>query len=249
MLFEGEVAIVTGAASGMGRATAALLGKAGARVVVADVNEERGSKVAQDIRSTGGEAMFHRVDLTSLPDMQALAAATMERYGQIDVLSNVAAIYPSAPFLETTPEAWERIINVDLRGVFFLTQEVIRRMVSRERGSVINVASGAAFRPVPGMAAYSAAKGGLVSMTRTIAQEVAKYHIRVNVVAPGHTASETVVGKYSREALDAMAKSLVPGRWMEPEEVAEAIVFLASSAASGMTGAVINVNGGDYMPH
>ena len=249
MSFEGQVAIVTGAASGIGRATATLLGKAGAQVVVADVNEERGNTVAQDIRSNGGEAMFHRVDLTSLSEIQALAAATVERYGQIDVLANVAAIYPSAPFLETTPEAWEQIITIDLRGVFFLTQEVIRRMVPRERGSVINVASGAAFRPVPGMAAYSAAKGGLVSMSRTIAHEVAKHRIRVNVVAPGHTASETVVGDRGREALDAMATSLVPGRWMEPEEVAEAIVFLASNAASGMTGAIINVNGGDYMPH
>ncbi len=249
MRFDGEVAIVTGGASGIGRASASLFANEGARVVIADVDEDKARQVAESIAKTGGEVVVERVDLSSLSDLEALVERTAERFGRIDILANVAAIFPSAPFMKTSPTAWERIIDIDLKAVFFLTQAVARRMIEQNRGAIVNVASGAAFRPVPGMSAYSAAKGGLVAMTRTIAHELARYHIRVNVVAPGHTASETVRAQMSQQTLDAVADGLLAGRWLEPEEVAEAVVFLASSASSGMSGAVINVNGGDLMPH
>ena len=247
--FDGEVAIVTGGASGIGRASASLLASRGARVVIADVDEARARQVAASIASAGGEAIVEPVDLSSLEGLEALAERTAERFGRIDILANVAAIFPAASFMKTSADAWERIIGIDLKAVFFLTQAVARTMIERKRGAIVNVASGAAFRPVPGMSVYSAAKGGIVALSRTIAHELAPHHIRVNVVAPGHTASETVRAQQSQQQLDALAQGLLPGRWMEPEEVAEAIVFLASPAASGMSGAVINVNGGDFMPH
>ena len=247
--FDGEVAIVTGGANGIGRASASLFASRGARVVIADVDEARAREVAESIASAGGEAIVEPVDLSSLAGLEALAERTSERFGRIDILANVAAIYPPASFMKTSADAWERIIGIDLKAVYFLTQAVARRMIEQNQGAIVNVASGAAFRPVPGMSVYSAAKGGLVAMTRTIAHELARHHIRVNIVAPGHTASETVRAQRSQQQLDALAEGLLPGRWMEPEEVAEAIVFLASRAASGMSGAVIHVNGGDFMPH
>jgi NAD(P)-dependent dehydrogenase (short-subunit alcohol dehydrogenase family) len=247
--FDGEVAIVTGGASGIGRASASLFASQGARVVIADVDEAKARQVASSIAADAGEVVVEPVDLTSLRDLEALVERTAERFGRIDILANVAAIFPAASFMNTSPDAWERIIDIDLKAVFFLTQAVARKMIEQNRGAIVNVASGAAFRPVPGMSVYSAAKGGIVAMSRTIAHELARHHIRVNVVAPGHTASETVRAQMSQQELDAVAKGLLAGRWLEPEEVAEAIVFLASSAASGMTGAVINVNGGDLMPH
>jgi len=247
--FDGEVAIVSGGASGIGRASAALFAKQGARVVIADIDEDKARQVADSITNAGGEVVVEPVDLSSLSDLETLVERTAERFGQIDILANIAAIFPSAPFMKTSPTAWQRIIDIDLRAVFFLTQAVAGKMIEQNQGAIVNVASGAAFRPVPGMSAYSAAKGGLVAMTRTIAQELAPYHIRVNVVAPGHTASETVRAQMSQQTLDAAGDKLLAGRWLEPEEVAEAIVFLASSASSGMSGAVINVNGGDFMPH
>ena len=247
--FDGEVAIVTGGASGIGRASASLFASEGARVVIADIDEDKAQEVAASIAKAGGEVVVERVDLSSLSDLEALVERTAERFGRIDILANVAAIFPPSSFMKTSPADWERIIDIDLRAVFFLTQAVAREMIERKRGAIINVASGAAFRPVPGMSAYSAAKGGLVAMTRTIAHELARYHIRVNIVAPGHTASETIRAQMSRETLESAADKLLAGRWLEPEEVAEAIVFLGSSAASGMSGSVINVNGGDFMPH
>ncbi len=247
--FDGEVAIVTGGANGIGRASASLFASQGARVVIVDVDEAKARRVAESIATAGGQGIVEAVDLSSLSDLEALVERTAERFGRIDILANVAAVYPPASFMNTSPDAWEHIIGIDLRAVYFLTQAVARRMIEQKRGAIVNVASGADFRPVTGMSAYSAAKGGIVAMSRTIAHELARHHIRVNVVAPGHTASETIRAQRSQRELDAAAEELLPGRWMEPEEVAEAIVFLASSAASGMSGAVINVNGGAFMPH
>jgi NAD(P)-dependent dehydrogenase (short-subunit alcohol dehydrogenase family) len=145
---------------------------------------------------------------------------------------------------------FDLIQEVNLRGSFFLAQHVAQAMISTGTpGAIVNVASGAAHRPVRGQTAYSATKGGVVAMSRTMAQELAEYGIRVNVVSPGHTKSETVSAGRNAEQLDALGRSLFSGRWMEPDEVAAAIVFLLSDAARAMTGATVNVNLGDYMPH
>lgn len=249
MSFAGQVAIVTGAASGMGRATALQLAREGARVALVDIDAQNGERIAAEARTYGADAVFEHVDLTDLTALEPLVARTVGRWGRLDILANVAAIYPSAPFLEVTPEIYDRTLAIGLRAVFFLTQAAARQMVTQRSGAIVQVASGAAFRPVPNLAHYSAAKGGIVAMTRTIARELAPYGVRVNVVAPGHTASETIQRTLSPEMMAQTAQSLVPGRWLTPEEVAEAIVFLAGPQATAITGAVLNVNGGDYMPH
>jgi 3-oxoacyl-[acyl-carrier protein] reductase len=249
MPFNGKVALVTGGASGIGRATALRFAQEGADVIIADLDADNGERVVAQARSEGTDSSFERVDLTSLDEIKRLVARVLERKGRIDILANVAAIYGSVPFLEMSPELWDRTIAIDLRAVYFLTQAVARHMVAAGAGAIVNVASGAAFRPIAGQSHYTAAKGGLVAMTRTIALELAAHGIRVNVVAPGHTASETILRTRTPEDLQATVKDMLSGRWMEPEEVAEAIVFLASDAARAMTGAILNVNGGNYMPH
>ena len=231
----------------MGRATATLLGGQGAKVVIADVDTEAGTRVASMI---GPNAFFEKVDLTSLDEIQALAERTEERFGRIDGLANVAAVFPRYSFLDTPPEAWQQVNDVCNRATFFLSQAVARSMIRTETpGAIVNVTSGAAFRPVPRMSAYGSTKGAVVALSRGMASELAPHGIRVNVMAPGHTASESTLRMSSPAELEEMATTLLGGRWMEPEEPAETIVFLLSEASRGMTGAVINVNQGNFMPH
>jgi NAD(P)-dependent dehydrogenase (short-subunit alcohol dehydrogenase family) len=245
--FDDKVVIVSGAASGMGRATATMLGDAGAHVVLADVDVEGGRRVGAAI---GDRAVVTETDLRSLESIRSLVTQTQERFGRIDGLANVAAVYPYMPFMDTTEETWQLIDDINHRAVFFLTQAVARSMIDKGvGGAIVNVASGAAFRPVPGMAAYSGTKGGIVALNRIMAHELAPYNIRVNCVAPGHTASETNMRNMTEEQAEGVAKTLVGGRWMQPEEPAEAIVFLLGERSRGMAGAVINVNLGNYMPH
>jgi NAD(P)-dependent dehydrogenase (short-subunit alcohol dehydrogenase family) len=255
--FDGRVVVVTGGASGMGRATAALLADRGARVVLADINAEAGVRVAESI---GARATFERTDLSSVDSIGSLVARIEERFGRIDGLANVAALTTAllratesdrAPtFLETTPDVWQRFDDVNHRAVFFLSQAVARCMVRTDHGgSIVHVASSSAFRPVLGVSAYAGSKGAVVSLTRPMARELAPHRIRVNTVAPGHTLSETVLSLTSREEVPALEAKLGGAGFMEPEQVAEAIVFLLSDAARGMTGAVLHVNRGNHMPH
>ena len=249
MSFDEKVVIVTGAARGIARASAKIFGAQGAHVVVADLNRDGGQETVDEIQGEGGQAVYSYVDLKSLESIQGLVDGVIDRHSRIDVLANVAAIWPSGSFLETTSQIFDDIIAVDLKAVYFLSQAVARTMVPRRSGTIVMVASGSAFRATLDHSAYNAAKGGVISMMRTIALEMAPHHIRVNAVAPGHTASDTIRANFSEEALAMSGANLLPGRWMEPREVAEAIVFLAGDDSSGMHGAVINVNGGDFMPH
>ncbi len=140
------------------------------------------------------------------------------------------------------------MVSVNLRGVFFCCQEALRVMVDQGQGAIVNVASGAAFYPIQGMAVYTATKAGLVGMSRVLALETARTGVRVNVMAPGHTLSETMLDTLPQEEIEAMAAALIPGRFMTPEEPANAILWLCSDEASGVNGAIINVNGGNHMP-
>jgi NAD(P)-dependent dehydrogenase (short-subunit alcohol dehydrogenase family) len=247
MRFDDKVIIVTGGANGIGRATATLLAEAGADVVIADIDVDAGSRVADSI---GAKATFEKTDLRSLDAIESLVAGAEQRFGRIDGLANVAAAFLSASFVDTTPEAWQQVNDVNDRAVFFLGQAVARSMIRKNNGGVIvNVASNVAFRPLPNFSAYAATKGAIVAMSRIMAHELTPHNVRVNVVAPGHTASEHIRRNFSQEQLDQIASTLVGGRWMEPEEVARAIVFLLSDASRGMNGAVLNANLGNYMPH
>jgi NAD(P)-dependent dehydrogenase (short-subunit alcohol dehydrogenase family) len=247
MYFQEKVIIVSGGASGIGKATTTILAESGANVVLADIDSDASARVAAAI---GPNVIPEATDLRSLTSIEELVGRTHRRFGRIDGLANIAAVFPFTPFLETTPEVWQHIDETNLRGSFFLGLSVAKMMIQDEtHGAIVNVASGAAYRPVEGMAAYSASKGGVVAMTRTMAHELATHHIRVNVVAPGHTASDTVRRSRGEAELQDAASSLLSRRWMEPEEVARVVVFLLGDLSRAMTGAAVNVNGGNYMPH
>ena len=160
----------------------------------------------------------------------------------------MAAIYPRAGVLDATEEHWDKVMDLNVRGVFFTSQAAMKVMTEQKSGAIVNIASGAAFRPLENMVAYCTAKAGLLGMSRVLALEGASHGVRVNTVAPGHTASETILTYNTRETLDEMAQELVSKRWLEPEEIAQGVVFLSSDAASGINGAILNINGGNFMP-
>lgn len=239
--------IITGGGSGLGKATAVLLERAGANVVVADADAEAGTSVAEAI---GERGLFVETSLESTEAITDLVARTVDKFGGVDGLANVAAVHRGGSFLDTTENDWDSVEQVNHKSVYFLSQAVARTMVEHGTpGSIVNVASGAAFRPVPGQSAYTGSKGAVVALTRSMAGELAEHGIRVNLVSPGHTASESIVAKLSEEQMDAVAQKLLWKRWLTPEEVAESIVFFLSDLSRGMTGSSLTVNQGDFMPH
>jgi NAD(P)-dependent dehydrogenase (short-subunit alcohol dehydrogenase family) len=247
MDFTGKTAIVTGAASGMGRATAVGFGKLGANVALFDVNEAGAQAVADTIDASGDRAVVHRVDISNPSETQAAIRAVHERFGRLDALANVAAIYkPSRiPVLEVTEEQWDRHLDLNLRGLFFACQEALRIMWEQGSGAIVNVASGAAFRPLEGRSPYAASKAGVVGMSRVLALESARRGVRVNVTAPGYTEGEA---SPPPEQTAAVLETLVPGRFMTNEEQADTIIWLCSEEASGVNGTIVFVNGGHHMP-
>ncbi|MBW2270277.1 MAG: SDR family oxidoreductase [Deltaproteobacteria bacterium] len=245
----GRVAIVTGAARGIGRATATAFAQSRADLALIDVDAGALEQVAGELKATGVRAEPFVADLARVSEIRTVFARIWDSYGRFDALANVAAIYPVAPVLEVTEEHWDAIHSLDLRGVFFCCQEALRKMFEQGSGAIVNVSSGSAYRAVqPNASAYSAAKGGIVGMSRSLALEGARHGVRVNVVAPGYTESDGIKAVVSEEDRAAHGAMLVPGRLIQPEEVAEAIVFLCSDAASGMNGSSLHVTGGDYMP-
>lgn len=258
--FDGRVVVVTGAARGIGRATAHLYAEEGARLVLADLDLESAELVAKECAERGAEALAVRFDQRRSDSVRAMVAAANDRLGPVDVLANVAGIYPAAPIGEMTDDLWDDVLRNNLTGVFYCCRAVLPQM--RERGgSIVSVASGVAVRPLEGMAAYAASKGGLAAFSRVLALEAAPL-VRVNVVAPGPTATPGVRAAFEageepggepaasagagteRGRLDS---SMLLDRWGRPPEIAEMIVFLTSDRASFVTGQMIHVNGGRSM--
>jgi NAD(P)-dependent dehydrogenase (short-subunit alcohol dehydrogenase family) len=255
MDLSGRTALVTGAASGIGKATAIKFGQVGANVALLDIDESAANVVAESIDSTGQTTMVCPVNIADVSAVGQTLETVRKRFGRLDALANVAAIFPvsnpnisAASALDVTEEYWDQLISVNLRGAFFCCQAALRIMIAQGGGSIVNLASGAAFRPYQGLSAYSASKAGVVGVTRVLALECARKGIRVNTVTPGHTLTNGILKNLPREQWDAMAETLVPGRLMTPEEPANAIVWLCSDAASGINGAIVHVNGGHHMP-
>ena len=248
MDMTGKIAAVTGAASGIGKRAALLYAEHGAKVALIDINEDGAAQVARQIEDTGGEAKAFAADLSKPDDARRVIADITAHFGRLDALANVAAIYPRAGVLDATEEHWDKVMDLNVRGVFFTSQAAMKVMTEQKSGAIVNIASGAAFRPLENMVAYCTAKAGLLGMSRVLALEGASHGVRVNTVAPGHTASETILTYNTRETLDEMAQELVSKRWLEPEEIAQGVVFLSSDAASGINGAILNINGGNFMP-
>ncbi len=246
MLLEDRVAIVTGGSQGIGRAISLKLSAEGARVSIADVNEEAGNKTAREIREAGGEAIFVKVDVTSPEDTDRMVKETVDSLGALHILVNNAGITRDRLLLRMTDEDWQRVLDVNLKGAFNCIRSSVRVMARARYGRIVNIASIVGITGNPGQANYAASKGGLIALTKTVAREFASRGITCNAVAPGFidTAMTQAMPEKAREEL----RGRIPlQRLGTPEDVAEGVLFLASDGAGYITGEVLNINGGMSM--
>ena len=246
--FAGRAALVTGAGQGMGRAVAARLAAGGASVVVNELNPESAERTAQALVDAGHEALAAPGDVTSSEDVRAMFSATNERYGGPHILINNAGILYPTPVEDIPLDEWNAVLAVNLTGTFLCSQAAIGPMREAGWGRIVNFSSTAGKNvSTVGGAHYTATKAGVLGFTRHLAKEVAGYGITVNAVCPGLIDTEMVRAVISPERADAYAGSFPVSRLGEPREVAELVAFLASDRASYITGASLDINGGDLM--
>lgn len=248
-VLQDKVAVVTGAAMGMGEATARLFAEAGAKVAVADFNEEKGTAVAESIVADGGEAFFVKADISDSAQVQAMVKKIVDTYGRLDVAVNNAALTPdNAPAAEFDEDYWDRLHGVDLKGTALCLKYELQQMLAQgDGGSIVNISSVSGFRPQPNNLAYVAAKHGVSGLTKTAAMENGPQGIRVNSVAPGAIDTPMLRGALERMGADPdeFAQQLaVLGRFGQAREIAQASLWLASDAASYVTGSTLHVDGG-----
>jgi 2-hydroxycyclohexanecarboxyl-CoA dehydrogenase len=243
MSFKDKIAVVTGAASGIGQATAEALAEGGATVIAADVNREKGAAAAAAIRAKGHKAEFFEVDLTDEASIQAFADAVQARFGAVDILINAAGWGQTKPFWEGTPDFWDRLVALNFVGPMQLAKALLPKMMERGSGKVVNISSDAGRVGSLGETVYSGAKGGLIAFTKSLAREMARYNINVNCVCPGPTETPLLFAVPEKH-LEAFKKAIPFRRFGKPSEVADAVVFFASDHASYITGQVLSVSGG-----
>ncbi|HLI09406.1 MAG TPA: SDR family oxidoreductase [Ktedonobacteraceae bacterium] len=248
MRLKDKVAIITGGGSGFGEVTARLFAREGAAVMLADINGEAAQTVADSIASEGGQVGWAQCDVTSSSSVEAMVQAALNRFGRVDILFNNAGIEGFGTVVDTDENAWERIFAVHVRGTYLCSKYALPAMIEGRRGgSVVNVSSVAGLVGIRNMSAYSAAKGAIISMTRSMAVDFAQYGVRVNCVAPGTTMTpmgQRLVEGDTPEQL-ALRMSRYPlNRFGRPEEIANAVLFLASDESSYATGSCLVVDGG-----
>jgi NAD(P)-dependent dehydrogenase (short-subunit alcohol dehydrogenase family) len=255
MGIEGKVAVVTGAATGIGRGAAIVFAREGAKVVVTDgVNMEGGQETVRLIKEAGGEATFVKCDVTSESDVEAMVAKAVELYGSLDFAYNNAGVGPDGvripiePIVESSTEIWQKHLDVNLTGIYLCLKYEMRQMTKQGKGAIVNCSSAQAFRQIPGFAAYGSTKTGIVALTKVAAIEGARSGIRVNCVCPGPIAGTLLSDNIcaSAEGMRERMTEMVPmGRMGDPQDdMGDAVLWLCSDAASFITGAIVPVDGG-----
>ena len=248
--FSGRSIIVTGGGKGIGKVYAEEFAKAGARVVAADIDVEAAQYVANTLRQAGFEAMGLGVDIASEEATAALAQATLDRYGAIDVLINNASlmsVLPRRSWLEIPVEEWDRVMAVNLRGMFLTCRAVFPAMKAQKRGKIVNISSSRVWEGAPNRLHYTTSKAGVIGFTRALAREVGEFGITVNALTPGMTQSETQVASSSGNYLATRIAGRAIERVQVPADLVGAVMFLSSAASDFMTGQTINVDGGKSM--
>jgi 2-hydroxycyclohexanecarboxyl-CoA dehydrogenase len=247
MKLRGRAAIVTGSASGIGRAIALALAREGAQVAIVDLNADGARETAAAIEGAGGVAAAYPLDITDVAAVDTMADAVAARWNGLHILVNCAGWDTPMPFVDTTPEFWERILAINLKGPLACTRAALRHMIKQESGKIVTIASDAGRVGSTGEAVYSAAKGGLIAFTKTVAREVARHRINVNCVCPGPSDTPLFQKEFAAASpkLAESLKRVIPwGRLGVPDDVAPAVVFLASDDASFITGQTLSVSGG-----
>jgi 3-oxoacyl-[acyl-carrier protein] reductase len=235
---------VTGAGRGIGRAIASRLAREGARIAVADIREEDAQQTAADLRVAGADAISIATDVTDADRVQQLMETVREKMGRIDVLVNNAGVGLNRPFLQTTPEEFERTIRVNLTGTFLCSQAAARRMAEQGGGRIVNIASISGERGAQNRSAYGASKAGVIQLTKVMAVELAPLGIRVNAVAPGPVATAMTSVTHPPEVRESYHQRIPLKRYAQADEIASAVYFLAGESSSFITGHVLNVDGG-----
>jgi NAD(P)-dependent dehydrogenase (short-subunit alcohol dehydrogenase family) len=245
---KNKVAIITGARRGMGRTHALTLAKAGAKVVVSDISQEDCEEVVEEIKKDGGEAIAIKCDISKKAEVDKMIDETVKKWKKIDILVNNAGIVGFKPFLDMTEEEWDKIININLRGYFLCAQAAAKEMAKQKSGAIVNIASvamGQVGMGFAGLTHYCASKGGIVAMAEAMALDLAPYNIRVNTIAPGFIDTPMAAGtKQDAKTMEATLAQIPLRRPGDPQEISNAVLFLASDASSYMTGSVMVVDGG-----
>jgi 3-oxoacyl-[acyl-carrier protein] reductase len=252
----GKIAIVTGGASGIGKAITMILSKEGASVVVADINLQMAEETAAEIKTSGREAVAVKTDVSDWNDIESMAKKAIDRFGRIDILVNNAGIgratgsliSPDHALIENLTEAeWEKVMSVNCKSVFLCCKAVAKKMKEQKSGRIINISSVDGKTGSAGGIHYAASKAGVISLTKSLARQLASFNINVNSVAPGTIVGTMFETAWTEKEKSEDARKTALGRLGRPEEIADAVLFLASDSASYITGEILDVNGGSYM--
>jgi len=239
-----KVAIITGGANGLGRATSQLFAKHGAKIVVADINRTDGYKITEEISKNGGDVIFVETDVSKPEKIDNLISTTLAEFKKLDIMINNAGILADARLVNMTMEEWERVININLKGVFLGGQAAAKAMIEQGHGGVIlNTSSVVGLYGNFGQSNYVASKAGVIGLTKTWARELGKYNIRVNAVAPGFIATD-IINVMPQKIIDMMKAKTLLNRLGKPTDIANAFLYLASAEADYITGTVLQVDGG-----
>jgi NAD(P)-dependent dehydrogenase (short-subunit alcohol dehydrogenase family) len=248
-MLDGKVAVITGAAQGIGRGYALGLAREGAKVAVADIAEAAATETVELVRAAGGEAEFYKTDVSSSESCNAMAKAAAERFGGIDILVNNAALFaglPSESMLDMPEATWNKVLAINTTGPFLMARAVVPYMQKRGGGAIVNQTSTAAYIGTPNRMNYNVSKAAVIPMTKTMARELAEYNIRVNAIAPGPVATDALKN-VPQAALDRVFATQCVKRIGQPEDLVGGLIFLTSDMSAWMSGQVLVIDGGSTM--